>query len=155
MKKILFVCLGNICRSPAAEAIMTSLIKKEKLDKEISCDSAGTSGFHQAQPADSRMIAHAAKRGYQLTSTSRRFDEADFEVFDYIVAMDNTNYNDMKSMHYDKAHLEKLYRMCDFCQQHSEEEVPDPYYGEDGFEKVLDILEDACQHFLTQVKKSI
>ncbi len=96
-KRILFVCMGNICRSPAAEAIMKKTIEKNKLSDKIEIDSAGTIGYHSGESADSRMITYAKKRSYEVDSTARQFDMAkDFEQFDYIVTMDNENIEDIK-----------------------------------------------------------
>ena len=97
--KVLFVCLGNICRSPSAEAIFRGFVKKKNLGDQFEIDSAGTSGYHQGEPADARMRRHAIKRGYQLTSLSRKFDPVnDFDDFDIIIAMDRENLHDLRQM---------------------------------------------------------
>lgn len=156
-KRILFVCLGNICRSPSAEAVMTHLIADEGLDDQIEVDSAGTGSWHVGERADARMRAAARQRGIPLTSISRQVDaETDFEAFDYIVAMDPTNYRDLQQL--DEAGLlgPKLLRMTDFCTEHEISEVPDPYYGGPrGFDQVLDILDDACHGLLLKVKADL
>ena len=91
-KRVLFVCLGNICRSPSAEAVFNGLVKAEGLEDMVECDSAGTAGYHEGEPADQRMKSHAIRRGYRLTSISRKFrDEVDFDNFDFIVGMDDYN----------------------------------------------------------------
>lgn len=156
-KKILFVCMGNICRSPAAEGVMKHFVEREKLDGKIFIDSAGTIGYHAGDPADKRMIVHAAQRGYDLTSISRKFNpDTDFEKFDYIVTMDNDNYDDIKSLDRKKKYINKLYKMTEFSRNIRASEVPDPYYsGSEGFERVLDILEDACEGLLQKVKDDI
>ena len=92
LTKILFICMGNICRSPCAEAIMQSLVKQQGMEKEIDCDSAGTIDYHRGNPADSRMQKHASLRGYDLNSISRPFENNDFELFDWIITMDEDNY---------------------------------------------------------------
>jgi protein-tyrosine phosphatase len=92
MVKVIFVCLGNICRSPSGEAVMNALIKKEGLENKIICDSAGTIAYHAGEKADPRMRKHASKRGYDLTSIARKFTFNDFEEFDYIIAMDKSNF---------------------------------------------------------------
>lgn len=154
MIQVLFVCLGNICRSPAAEGVMTKLIEKNGLSDLIQCDSAGTSGFHRGEPADSRMRKAASERDYHLTSRSRQFNFKDFEEFDYIVAMDDDNYSDIYFHDSENKFQNKIYRFRDFCLDHEIPGVPDPYYGgEEGFQHVLDILEDGCQGLLNHIKK--
>ncbi|MHB1050425.1 MAG: low molecular weight protein-tyrosine-phosphatase [Bacteroidota bacterium] len=148
-KKILFVCLGNICRSPAAEGVM----KKFSEGKAIEIDSAGTAGYHIGELPDSRMRSHAAKRGFPLTHRARQFDSAkDFERFDLILAMDKNNMRDLQSMDRKNQYGHKLKMMTDYSQALKVTEVPDPYYGgPEGFEHVLDILEDACGGLLKEL----
>jgi len=156
LKKILFVCLGNICRSPAAEGIMDSLLKREHYDNRIYCDSAGTYGGHSGQRADRRMREHAAMRGYNLTSISRQFVYSDFDEFDMIIAMDDSNISDIKRVDQSGKYSEKIFKMTDFCTEHSAFEVPDPYYGGySGFENVIDILEDSSEGLLEHIKKEL
>ncbi|MDR0865717.1 MAG: low molecular weight phosphotyrosine protein phosphatase [Candidatus Symbiothrix sp.] len=150
-KKILFVCMGNICRSPAAEGIMKHKLHEQGLDKFFHIDSAGMHGYHDGELPDSRMRAHAAKRGYNLTSLSRPVTEDDFYVFDYIIGMDDENIAFLRGKAPDEASRQKIHRMTDFCQNITTDHVPDPYYGgSQGFENVLDILEDACEGLLRQ-----
>jgi protein-tyrosine phosphatase len=147
--KILFICRGNICRSPSAEAVMQSLVKKQGLEQEIVCDSAGTFDYHRGRPADARMQIHARLRGYELSSISRPFEDEDFELFDWIITMDEDNYQQIKWFHQSNNYTDKIRRMTDFCSSSQVSEVPDPYYeGDQGFENVLDLLEDACQGLL-------
>ncbi len=150
MKKIVFVCLGNICRSPSAEAVFNGIIKKEGLLNKYIVDSAGTAGWHAGEPADKRMKLHAKKRGFDLTSISRQFDPAsDFDRFDFIIGMDDANIQVLKSMARNKEDIAKIYKMTDFSKEYTYDEIPDPYYGGDaGFELVLDLLEDACEGLL-------
>ena len=149
MTGILFICMGNICRSPSAEAVMQALVKKRGLENEILCDSAGTIDYHKGNPADARMQEHAVLRGYELNSISRPFEGDDFEKFDFIITMDDDNYRQIQWNDQSKKYAEKIRRMTDFCSSKTVSEVPDPYYGgEQGFENVLDILEDACQGLL-------
>nr|WP_320119661.1 low molecular weight protein-tyrosine-phosphatase [uncultured Marinifilum sp.] len=153
-KKLLFVCLGNICRSPSAEAVMNAFIKKNMLDHNIKCDSAGTAAWHTGEKADARMRAHAAKRSYELTSIARKFDaEIDFKKFDLIIGMDQQNITDLESLAKNENELNKIKSMTDYCSRFSKHNsVPDPYYGgSDGFELVLDILEDACEGLLKEI----
>lgn len=156
-KNILFVCLGNICRSPAAEGIMNSIIETNGMSDKISVDSAGTIPFHRGELPDSRMRSHAGNRGYKLTHKSRMFNpEKDFESFDYIVVMDDQNYKDIKSFDLMGNYKNKILKMVHFCEKFEVDEVPDPYYlGPQGFEKVLDVLEDGCTGLFNKVKDEI
>jgi protein-tyrosine phosphatase len=149
MKKVLFVCLGNICRSPSAEGVMQKLVDEGGLSKSFELDSAGTIGHHAGETADSRMREHALKRGYDLKSISRKIIPSDFEKFDLILAMDDRNFADLTDMDNDGQYAHKIQKITDFCRHFKAENVPDPYYGgNEGFETVLDILEDACQGLL-------
>ena len=152
--KVLFVCLGNICRSPSAEAIFRGFVKRKDMGELFEIDSAGTSGYHQGEPSDARMKKHALKRGYQLTSLSRKFDPTkDFDYFDIIIAMDRDNLHDLRQMATIKAEEEKLYLMTDYSSEYDYDYVPDPYYGGDqGFELVIDLLEDASNGLFKHLK---
>lgn len=155
--KILFVCYGNICRSPSAEAVMKKLVKNENLSDKIFCDSAGINNYHEGQNADSRMQQHALKRGLNLTSISRQINpNVDFEKFDYIIGMDYENMNDLTHLDINGKFKNKIIKMTDFCTKINARDVPDPYYGGSrGFEIVLDILEDACEGLLEKLRKEI
>jgi protein-tyrosine phosphatase len=156
MVNVIFVCMGNICRSPSGEAVMKKLVKNAGLENEIECDSAGTIAYHEGEQADARMKRHAIKRGYKLTSIARRFRNVDFENFDYIIAMDRENYTDLMSFDKDKMYSNKIYMMTDFAISGKYSEVPDPYYGgPEGFENVLDILEDSCNGLLEEIKAKL
>jgi protein-tyrosine phosphatase len=152
--KILFVCLGNICRSAAANGIMEDMVKQAGLQKLISVDSAGTYGGHRGELPDARMRAAAANRGYRLTHRSRKIEEEDFYRFDMIIVMDDMNYENVTRLAPERKYLEKVYRFVEFCSQHPQwSYVPDPYYeGREGFELVLDLLEDGCANILKQVQ---
>ncbi|WP_346854899.1 low molecular weight protein-tyrosine-phosphatase [uncultured Draconibacterium sp.] len=154
--KILFVCMGNICRSPSAEAVFTGLVKNNGLAKQFEIDSAGTTAYHAGQRADRRMQSHALKRGFNLTSISRHFNPStDFDYFDMIIGMDDDNMHDLKRVARSEADLNKLYKMTDFSREMKYNEVPDPYYGGDaGFELVLDLLEDACEGLLDKINQN-
>ncbi len=154
-KKILFVCMGNICRSPSAEAVFTGLVNKNGLSEKYDIDSAGTGGWHVGKPADKRMQKHAVRRGYDLTSIGRQFDpDSDFDRFDMIVAMDDENVADLKQMARTPDDFRKIHKVTDFSKEWGYTEVPDPYYGGDeGFELVLDLLEDACEGLLESTSK--
>lgn len=154
--KILFICLGNICRSASAEEIMRTLIKKEGLENEIDVDSAGISGYHEGDLPDARMRAHAIRRGYRLTHLSRPVRTEDFYNFDLIVGMDDSNIDALHDKAPDTDSEKKIRRMTDFCRTKVADHVPDPYYGgAQGFENVLDILEDACQGLLEEIAPRI
>ena len=136
MKKILFVCLGNICRSSSAEEVMRTLIRKEGLEREIEVDSAGILSYHQGELPDSRMRMHASRRGYNLTHR-----------------MDDRNIEDLIERAPDLETEKKIRRMTDYCRVKMVDYVPDPYYGgAQGFENVLDILEDACAGLLESIR---
>jgi protein-tyrosine phosphatase len=152
-KSILFVCLGNICRSPSAEAVMKAFVEREGLLDNIYCDSAGIISNHEGNPADRRMQSHAKKRGFDLTSISRPVDkDLDFDRFDMIIGMDDQNIQDLNSLAPTDEHRSKIYRMTDFAKEFDYDVVPDPYYGgEAGFELVLDLLEDACGGLIEHV----
>jgi protein-tyrosine phosphatase len=156
-KKILFVCLGNICRSPAAEGIMNSIIKGNNMEEIITVDSAGTIPYHRGELPDERMRKHAGERGYNLTHRSRLFDpEKDFILFDYIVVMDSQNYEDIKSHDLKGIYTNKIFKMVQFCKKYRMNRVPDPYnLGPQGFEDVLNILEDGCSGLFNKVKDEI
>lgn len=152
--KVIFVCLGNICRSPTAEAVMNTLIKEHKLSGKISCDSAGTTGYHEGEESDARSITHSKNRGHEITSISRPLKAPDdFIHFDYIVAMDDANYSDILTIGKDKKFASKVFKLVQFCTRKKYNEVPDPYYGgPDAFELVIDILEDGCHGLIEKIK---
>ena len=156
-KRILFVCMGNICRSPAAEGIAKKFLENRGLDGTIEIDSAGTLDYHTGELPDPRMIKHASKRGYKLDSHARKFNpENDFEYFDYIVTMDDDNYSEITSLDRKNKYKDKVYKMVSFRNKIKADEVPDPYYsGSDGFEQVLDILEDSVEGLLNKVEDDI
>ena len=146
--KILFVCLGNICRSPAAEAVMQQLVDRAGLHDNFVIDSAGTYGGHAGEPADRRMRQAAS------TSRSRKITPDDFETFDRIVVMDDSNYERVHRLAPSTEAAAKIYRMVAFCRRSDATYVPDPYYeGHEGFELVLDLLEDACEGLLEDLVK--
>ena len=154
MIKILFVCMGNICRSPSAEAVMNSTIKQNDLTDKIKCDSAGTISYHVGETADTRMIRHASTRGYDLTSIARQIQHMDFDLFDYIIAMDSENYDNILALDSEGNYKSKISKMTDYSKNYDANEVPDPYYGgPQGFEYVLDLLEDSCSGLLDHILK--
>ncbi|MBE6181159.1 MAG: low molecular weight phosphotyrosine protein phosphatase [Rikenellaceae bacterium] len=151
---ILFVCLGNICRSPAAEGVMRSIIEREGCSEWFDVDSAGTYGGHAGELPDPRMRSAASRRGYNLTHRSRKIQEEDFERFDMIVVMDDMNYENVHRLAPSRKVAEKIFRMTEFCRKFPERSyVPDPYYeGHEGFELVLDMLEDGCEEVFNELK---
>ena len=153
--KLLFVCLGNICRSPSAENIMNHLIKEAGLEDKIICDSAGTSSYHIGAPPDRRMSAAAAKRGIQLKGNARKLQVSDLVNFDLILAMDRENYRDILYLDREGKYEDKVTLIGNFAKNHSEKEVPDPYYGgQEGFDKVINLLLDSCEGLLEHIVNS-
>lgn len=144
--RILFVCLGNICRSPAAHGVMQSVVDANGASGRFAIDSAGLYGGHAGELPDRRMRVHASRRGYNLTHPSRQVRASDFDRFDLIVAMDHSNYDRLRDMAPTAETQDKVVRMIDFVRGFPYRDcVPDPYYdGAEGFELVLDLLEDGC-----------
>ena len=151
VKKILFVCLGNICRSPAAEGIFKKKIKDRELENLFVVDSAGTGGWHVGNLADRRMREAALSRGIELTSRSRKIDHNDLYEFDHILVMDKDNLNAVKSLIKDNTYPinSKIKLILSYSKKSQLDEVPDPYYGgQNGFENVLDLLDDAIDKLI-------
>ncbi len=153
--KLLFVCLGNICRSPSAENIMNHLIQQAGLEDRIVCDSAGTSGYHIGASPDSRMNTAAIKRKIELKGKSRKLTPKDLQRFDLILAMDRENYEDILYLDREGKYEDKVRMICEFTDRKPDKEVPDPYYGgSDGFDRVIDLLFDACAGLLDYIVNS-
>ncbi len=150
--KILFVCLGNICRSPTAEAVFRKLVEQEGLSDYFEIDSAGTAGYHIGDMADERSIRHAEKRGYDLTAhRGKRLEAEDLDEYDYIITMDKSNYADVASLC--TTQWRKLKSFMEFAPETGYTEVPDPYYkGSEMFELVLDLCEAAAKGLLEHLK---
>lgn len=149
-QRLLFVCLGNICRSPAAEGVMKQLLDERKLSDRLDVDSAGTSSFHIGEPADRRMRGAAALRGIVLTSRARMIHRRDFTDFDWLIAMDQKNLRELQN--YPESASAKVCLLSDFLDDSWPREVPDPYYGdEEGFGRVLDMLAAACPVILDRM----
>ncbi len=147
--RILFVCLGNICRSPAAEAILRKLVADAGREGEFEIDSAGTSGHNAGLPPDPRMAASLAKRGVTMSGTARQLRLADLEKFDLIVAMDESNDAEVRRLDAGAAAQSKIRPFMSFCRHHDDPRVPDPYYGgQSGFDHVIRLLDDGCQGLL-------
>ena len=149
--------MGNICRSPAAEGIAKKILNDRGLNSTIEIDSAGTLGYHTGESPDQRMIKHATKRGYTLDSRARQFNAGkDFDEFDYIVMMDDDNYSEITSLDKKNNYKNKIFKMVSFGNNTQVNEVPDPYYsGSQGFEFVLDILEDSVEGLINKVEDDI
>ena len=154
--KILFVCLGNICRSPAAEGVMKNIIKNNEADSLFLIDSAGTGGYHIGELPDSRMRVHARRRGYELNHICRKVNESDFFNFDIIVAMDESNRRNLLRMAPTAESQNKIVMMADFVDSsYHYDHIPDPYYeGAEGFELVLDLLENGCNNLYNSLISS-
>lgn len=153
--RILFVCLGNICRSPTAEGVLRALAMREAPELVLEIDSAGTAGYHIGEPPDARTRAAAARRGYDLNALRARIVEPDdFERFDLILAMDSDNLRVLRRRAPPVAH-ERLRLFLEFAPQSGYEDVPDPYYGgPNGFEEVLDLVEAAARGLITHLRQS-
>jgi len=155
--RVLFVCLGNICRSPAAEGVFVHLLQQHGLEGQFVVDSAGTGGWHVGRRADARMREAAARRGIDLTSRARQIDLADLHSFDHILTMDGANLAAVQALSREAGNptdQARITAMTAYCRRHNGvHEVPDPYYGgSKGFEQVLDLLEDACEGLLEALR---
>ena len=154
MVRVLFICMGNICRSPTAQGVFTQLLKQEGLEHLIDVDSAGTHAYHIGEPPDVRAQQSAGKRGIDISHLrARRVEETDFERFDYVLAMDRENYSLLETL-CEEPHRSKLRLFLEFAPHLREDEVPDPYYGgASGFERVLDMIEAASQGLLEDIRQ--
>ena len=153
--KVLFVCLGNICRSPAAQGIFEHIVRANGMQEKIAADSAGTYGGHRGEMPDRRMRTAAMYRGFALTHQSRQVSGLDFLDFDLIVAMDDQNYEDLMHLAPSVEATHKIRRMSEFLQRRKMSYIPDPYYmGVEGFSLVLDLLEDGCQNLYDAIVKA-
>ena len=154
-QKLLFVCLGNICRSPAAEGVFLHLIEEQGLSDHFIVDSAGTGSWHVGNKADPRMRAAADRRGIHLPSRARQIELDDFSRFDLVVTMDSDNLRNVRSLAKEAGNkaTATIRPMLSYARSTQLEDVPDPYYGgEQGFEQVLDLLEDACSGLIEEIK---
>ncbi|MBF6057269.1 low molecular weight protein-tyrosine-phosphatase [Thiomicrorhabdus heinhorstiae] len=151
---VLFVCLGNICRSPTAHGVFRKMVKDEGLDKLIEIDSAGTAAYHVGNPPDKRSTQVAFTRGIHMSDLrARQVDFGDFYQYDYILAMDVSNYHNLLEMAPDE-YREKVQLFLDYSREFDEKEVPDPYYGgPQGFDHVFDLVESASKGLLEHVRR--
>lgn len=154
--KVLFVCLGNICRSPAAENVMNYMVRESGEEARIQCDSAGTGDWHIGNSPDPRMQKALEGRGVPVTGAARQVKREDLEAFDYVLVMDKSNLVNVRRLDPSGEFHDKIQLFGEFCQQTPGAEVPDPYYGEeDGFELVMDMLEDGCSNLLSEIVESL
>lgn len=152
--RVLMVCLGNICRSPSAQGVLEKIIENKGLQKLVHVDSAGTGDWHIGEAPDPRAVSAAASRGYIIHQLSaRQVERRDFEYFDYILCMDRSNLTTLREL-CPPGRRSKLQLLMEYGESSSHDTVPDPYYsGEQGFELVLDLLEDACNNFVGHLRK--
>lgn len=152
---VLFVCMGNICRSPTAQGVFESLVRQRGWLEHIQIDSAGTHAYHIGSSPDERSQAAALERGVDLSQQrARQVRSADFEQFNYILAMDRQNFQALQALAANSEQRQRVYLMMDFAQRWQEREVPDPYYGGvQGFQRVLDMVEDASEGLLVHLAK--
>jgi protein-tyrosine phosphatase len=150
--RVLFVCMGNICRSPAGEIIFRQLVADAGRSDAIEIDSAGTLGYHQGDPPDARMAATLRAHGYSVTGRARQIRAADLADFDLIVTMDEDNLDAVRTLDRTGQFRAKIRPLVGFCQTHDAPRVPDPYYGgQQGFERVIELLEDGCAGILREI----
>jgi protein-tyrosine phosphatase len=153
MVRICFVCMGNICRSPTAEAVMRQLVEERGWTKRFAIESAGTGDWHVGEPADTRSRTAGLERGYRLDRRAQHFAESSFARFDYVIAADRENRRHLERIAPDDAARSKIHLLRDFDPASSKgSDVPDPYYGEaDGFQHVLDVCEAGCRGLLSHL----
>ena len=151
--RILFVCLGNICRSPAAQAVMEQMAEQRGVSHRFEIDSAGIGAWHSGQLPDHRMREHGSRRGYALTHRARQVKRADFDRYDYIIGMDEENLHDLRRVAATQENARKIGSLAHYLRHHpGQATVPDPYYGGPrDFELALDLIEDACEGLLDEL----
>ena len=156
MVRVLFVCLGNICRSPTAEGVMRHLVSEAGLSHAVEVRSAGTHAYHVGEGADPRSTRHARRRGYDLTGhRARRVAPSDFDEYDYVLAMDDDNLRNLRAMAGKGRRRAHVGRLLDLAPRVKFDQVPDPYAtGDEGFELVLDMVESACEALLDDIREN-
>lgn len=151
--RVLFVCLGNICRSPAAEIIFRKFVSDEGLNGSYEIDSAGTIGHHEGSPPDPRMAESLKRQGFEISGRARRILPSDLETFDLIVTMDESNLEHVRDLDPEGRCHEKIRPLTSFCSEHDDPRVPDPYYGgQRGFDHVISLLKDGCRGILRETR---
>jgi protein-tyrosine phosphatase len=155
MVELCFVCLGNICRSPTGEGVMRHLVREAGLDAHVKVESAGTAGYHAGDAPDPRARRAGARRGIEIGGKARQFERADFDRFDYVLAMDRSNYDELLELAGGRPTERKLFLLRSFdLGAPRGAAVPDPYYGgDDGFDQVIDMCFDACRPLLAHIRK--
>lgn len=154
MKRVLFVCMGNICRSPAAEIVFRKIVDDAGLSESLEIDSAGTIGYHAGNPPDSRMSDHLRRRGYEITGRSRPVTSEDLDIFDLILTMDEENQADVLRLGSSGNHKAEIVPFVTYLREHSADRIPDPYHGGDkGFAHVIDLVVDGCVGLLDEFSK--
>ena len=152
---VLFICMGNICRSPTAHGVFEKKVREQGLSDQIIVDSAGTHAYHIGEAPDRRSQATAVEHGYDLSEQrARQVTVYDFDEYDYIIGMDETNHYNLLQLATEEQ-KSKVHLMMSFAKQHQENEVPDPYYGQDGFEKVFQMIEEASEGLLQILKAQL
>ena len=153
-RSILFVCMGNICRSPAAEIIFRKLAHDAGLSDQLYIDSAGTINYHTGNPPDPRMSESLASRGYHIQGLARQVKTDDLDRFDLILAMDEDNLADVRALDTKHEHSDKIRAFVEYLENHDAPHIPDPYYGgQKGFDRVIELLEDGCGGLLGQLQE--
>lgn len=154
MIRILFLCMGNICRSPAAHCVFQQMVDTAGLSDQFEIESAGTIGFHIGEPPDRRMQAALRSRGVPIIGKARALRAEDLDYYDHILAMDSENFRHVRQLDPEGRYTNKLELFCKYCTEHTETEVPDPYYGGDrGFDHVIDLIQDGCAGLLKRLRQ--
>jgi protein-tyrosine phosphatase len=154
--RVLFVCMGNICRSPAAEGTFRQLLKQEGVERHIECDSAGTIDYHTGASPDARMRSAARERGVTIAGSARQIAVEDLARFDLILCMDGDNLEHVEQLAAGGKHRARIRLFCEFVNDSDAREVPDPYYGgSQGFDEVMDLLEDGCANLLLYIRRKL
>ena len=153
VRSILFVCMGNICRSPAAEIIFRKLVEEAGLTDDLKIDSAGTINYHTGNPPDPRMSETLSRRGYEIRGCARQVQAEDLERFDLILAMDEDNLADLRALDGRGQFSDKIRAFVEYLETHDDPRIPDPYYGgQKGFEHVIELLEDGCASLIRVIQ---